>query len=614
MDKFSKMGVKQEHSSDEVSAREVRERLRESAVRMARDAGMSPSSAAVRAISKLEVNNNGGAHQPAAAAAGSVKTPKFSGKADWKAFHAQFELLAHAGGWSVETKALQLALCLTEEALSCLLLLSLEDRHSYEALAGALKRRFGQCFPPELLRNELSNRCRKSGETLRALANDVESLTRRAYAHMPPGVQSELARDQFIRALLPADLRVGVQLQHPQSLQAALEMAVEREIVWSVAARSNGRPVPLAVRSCRVEEKPVWVTEMTESVNVLLEEKMREMEAAVNAERELRQQQEARLKAELASLERDLQESKEKESLVASLEKCLQEGKERERSLVEEGAKREVQFKELLRSLEAEKDNLEERLTNQLSQLNGSIADYQQEAADNREHLAELQREVERLARERAELEAEAQSESDRAARLEEDMRQAQRERAETESGKQEELLREKQLQRDCIKYQERISKMGRDAKALQKGYNELQNKLGQSQLETLKTLEDLKRTEAELDTCKPQLDESQKQASVAIAERSIMEQNAQHREASMKAEVEQTLDSVRFRLGGELKEMELRLDEVDRSGTMTPGQEGCISGPGSWSGSTAHNGRKAGAQNWTVSGLVPAEYWRGWG
>ncbi|KAK5883141.1 hypothetical protein CesoFtcFv8_019503 [Champsocephalus esox] len=109
-------------------------------------------------------------------------------------------------------------------------------------------------------------------------------------------------------------------------------------------------------------------------------------------------------------------------------------------------------------------------------------------------------------------------------------MRQAQRERAEAESGKQreleqqlrtaqrvregsqsrarqlEELLREKQLevrqlQRDCIKYQERISEMGRDAKALQQGYNELQNKREQSQLETSKTLEDLKRTEAELDT-----------------------------------------------------------------------------------------------------------------
>ena len=81
MEKFSKMGVKQENSDGEEdgacgwskdmsgefrSAQEARERLRESAVKMARDAGMSPSSAPFRAISKLDVNNNGGAHRPAA--------------------------------------------------------------------------------------------------------------------------------------------------------------------------------------------------------------------------------------------------------------------------------------------------------------------------------------------------------------------------------------------------------------------------------------------------------------------------------------------------------------------------------------------------------------------
>ncbi|XP_051804946.1 golgin subfamily B member 1 isoform X2 [Acanthochromis polyacanthus] len=336
--------------------------------------------------------------------------------------------------------------------------------------------------------------------------------------------------------------------------------------------------------------------EMTESAQTLLENKMREIEAAVNTERELWQKREAELKAELASLERDLQESKEKESLVASLEKCLQESKEREKSLIEEASKRETQFKQLLRSLETEKDNLEERLMNQLAQLNGSIAGYQQEAADNREHLTELQREVERLERERAELEAEAQSEKDRAARLEEDMRQAQRERAEAEaeSGKQreleqqlrsaqrvkegsqtrarqlEELLREKQLevrqlQKDCIQYQERISELGREAKALQLGHNELNSKLEQSQLETSTTLDDLKKTEAELDSCKSQLEQSQKQAKEALAAKATIEQSIQQREATLKAEAEQTLDSVRFRLGAELKEMELRLEEADR-------------------------------------------------
>lgn len=167
----------------------------------------------------------------------------------------------------MDNKALQLALCLTDDALSCLLLLSPRDRQDYGALVGALQRRFGQCVQPELLRNELNNRGRKTGEPLRVLANDIESLTRRAYAHMPPGVQSELARDQFIRALFPTELRVQVQLQHPQTLQAALEMAVERENVWGVAGAScqekNSPAVRAAVGSPPLEERPAWVDEVT---------------------------------------------------------------------------------------------------------------------------------------------------------------------------------------------------------------------------------------------------------------------------------------------------------------------------------------------------------------
>ena len=102
-----------------------------------------------------------------------------------------------------EERALQLALCLTDDALACLILISPEDRHDYGALVGALRRRCGQCVQPGLLRSELSNRRRQLGEPLRVLANDIESLSRRAYAHMPPSMQSELARDQFIQTLSP---------------------------------------------------------------------------------------------------------------------------------------------------------------------------------------------------------------------------------------------------------------------------------------------------------------------------------------------------------------------------------------------------------------------------
>ncbi|KAG7267390.1 hypothetical protein CRUP_017739 [Coryphaenoides rupestris] len=276
--------------------------------------------------------------------------------------------------------------------------------------------------------------------------------------------------------------------------------------------------------------------------------------------------------------------------------KSLQEIQEKEQIIVEESSRNEAQLKELRRSLEAEKDDLEERLMNQLARLNGSIAGYQQEVGDTRERLAELQREVERLERERAELEAQAQSEMDRAARLEEDKRQAQRERAEAEAevGKQreleqqlrsaqrvregsqnrtrqlEELLREKQLemrqlQNDSIKYQERISELGRETKALQLGCQELQKQLDQSHLESSKTLEELKSNAEELVQCKSQLAEAQKTATETLAEKVASEQAALQREGLIKSEAEKTLDSVRFRLGAELKEIELRLEEAYR-------------------------------------------------
>ncbi|KAJ3583407.1 hypothetical protein NHX12_017431 [Muraenolepis orangiensis] len=40
----------------------------------------------------------------------------------------------------------------------------------------------------------------------------------------PQRLQCELARDQFIRALVPTELRVQVQLQHPLTLQSALDI------------------------------------------------------------------------------------------------------------------------------------------------------------------------------------------------------------------------------------------------------------------------------------------------------------------------------------------------------------------------------------------------------
>ncbi|XP_012693692.2 golgin subfamily B member 1 [Clupea harengus] len=306
---------------------------------------------------------------------------------------------------------------------------------------------------------------------------------------------------------------------------------------------------------------------------------VKELEAALEAEKQSRGEREAEITAQLISLQQQLEDAKGKEDV-----------------LKEEICKREEQLKELRVSLEAEKDDLEERLMNQLAEINGSIAGYQQEAADSRDRLADLQREVERLERERAELEALVENEKDRGCRLEEDKRQAQRERAEAEAetGKQreleqklksaqrvkegsqsrarqlEELLRDKQLevrqmQKDCIQYQERISELGKETKALLLIRDEVKSELESSRLETADALEEKAKTEQELSECKGKLEETQKAAIQAQSESTALKEAALKREAKIKAEAEETLDEVRYRLGAEMKHLELQLEESYR-------------------------------------------------
>lgn len=360
------------------------------------------------------------------------------------------------------------------------------------------------------------------------------------------------------------------------------------------------------------------------------EGKLKELQAALENEKSARVEQESLLNAELFSLRQNLQESVEREEKlkeecskretklqvtqtrledtmetrvdqepllsaeVSSLKQHLRESAEREQRLNVECSKKENQLQELRKSLEVEKDDLEERLMNQLAQVNGSIAGYQQEAADSRDRLVDLQRKLEKVQREQAEVEALLAGERDRAARLEEDKRQAERERAEAEAGKQrqleqklksaqrvkegsqsrarqlEELLREKQLevrqmQKDCIQYQERISVLDRETKTLLLGRDEVSKELEAAHQEMTKIKEERSRLESELLTYKAKLNMAQGELSQALAEKVACEQLLHRREAELKTEAERTLDEVRYRLGAELKQMELRLEQAYR-------------------------------------------------
>lgn len=331
--------------------------------------------------------------------------------------------------------------------------------------------------------------------------------------------------------------------------------------------------------------------ELNKSAHLERENRLKELEVALEAaENKLKELQEAfdDEKAGRAEQESSLN------AALSSLKQQLQDSTEREERLQEECSKRKIQLQELRTSLESEKDDLEEQLMNQLAQINGSIAGYQQEAADCRDRLTDLQRELEKMETERAELETIVASERDRAARLEEDKRQAQRERAEAEveAGKRreleqqlksaktlkegsqsrarqlEELLREKQLevrqmQKDCIQYQERISELDRKTKAILLAKDEASSELEAARMDIANILEERTKLESELTAFKRKLEMSQGEASQALADKVASEQKAQQHEAQLKAEAERTLDEVRYRLGAELKQMELRLEQA---------------------------------------------------
>lgn len=89
------------------------------------------------------------------------------------------------------------------------LLLSREERRDY-TLVGALQRRFGEFNIKDSLCSGFKHWVRQPGESLCTLAYNTESLVRRAYVAMPPMIQGELTRDQFIQALTPNKLCLHV--------------------------------------------------------------------------------------------------------------------------------------------------------------------------------------------------------------------------------------------------------------------------------------------------------------------------------------------------------------------------------------------------------------------
>lgn len=67
------------------------------------------------------------------------------------------------------------------------------------------------------------------GELLTQLDNDIGSLVHCTYAHIPLAIQSKLAHEHFLSALL-----TQTSLAHPRSLLQVLKPAIKERCCWDV--------------------------------------------------------------------------------------------------------------------------------------------------------------------------------------------------------------------------------------------------------------------------------------------------------------------------------------------------------------------------------------------
>jgi hypothetical protein len=71
-----------------------------------------------------------------------IKPPIFDGKGRWTDFIVQFEIVADVNGWYGQFRAVELASCLRDAAVSVLSLMKHDERLRYSTLVQTLRERF----------------------------------------------------------------------------------------------------------------------------------------------------------------------------------------------------------------------------------------------------------------------------------------------------------------------------------------------------------------------------------------------------------------------------------------------------------------------------------------
>ncbi|KAM6162415.1 golgin subfamily B member 1 [Erethizon dorsatum] len=311
-------------------------------------------------------------------------------------------------------------------------------------------------------------------------------------------------------------------------------------------------------------------------------------------------QQLDQLKEKVAELEEEKQKDKElsqileneKNALLSQIStkdselKVLQEEVNKMNLLNQQIQEELARVTKLKETAEEEKDDLEERLMNQLAELNGSIGNYYQDVTDAQIKNELLESEMKNLKKCVSELEEEKQQLVKEKTKVESEIRKEYLEKIQgaqkvpgnkSHAKELQELLKEKQqevkqLQKDCIRYQEKISALERTVKALEFVQTESQKDLEITKENLTQAVEHRKKAQAELARFKVLLDDTQSEAARVLADNLKLKKELQSNKESVKSQMKQKDEDLERRLEQaeekhlkEKKNMQEKLDALHR-------------------------------------------------
>ena len=153
----------------------------------------------------------------------------YDGKGPWIDYKSHFDACAKLNRWTKEEKGLYLAVSLRGQAQGVLGNLPHAKRQDFDELVKSLEERFSPSNQTELYRTQLRERRQKAADTLPELGQDIRRLANLAYPTAPNDVRETLAKEQFIDALISADMRLRIKQARPTNLNDAVRHAVELE-------------------------------------------------------------------------------------------------------------------------------------------------------------------------------------------------------------------------------------------------------------------------------------------------------------------------------------------------------------------------------------------------